>query len=56
MQQNKIINFTQYRTESDELQKRKHSKDPTPEGPALENPGGGYNALPPEGGKDELPR
>jgi len=26
MQQNKIINFTQYRTESDELQKRKRTK------------------------------
>ena len=26
MKQNKIINFTQYRTESDELQKRKRTK------------------------------
>ncbi len=31
------------------------SKDPTPEGPALETPGGGYNALPPEGARVELP-
>jgi 3-hydroxyacyl-CoA dehydrogenase len=31
------------------------SKDPTPEGPALETPGGGYNALPPEGARMSCP-
>jgi hypothetical protein len=31
------------------------SKNPTPEGPALETPGRGYPALPPEGATVELP-
>ena len=31
------------------------SKNPTPEGPALETPGGGYNALPPEGARLSCP-
>jgi len=31
------------------------SKNPTPEGPALETPGRGYLALPPEGARVELP-
>ena len=31
------------------------SKKPTPEGPALETPGRGYLALPPEGARIELP-
>jgi len=31
------------------------SKNPTPEGPALETPGRGYPALPPEGARVELP-
>ena len=31
------------------------SKNPTPEGPALETPGRGYHALPPEGARVELP-
>ena len=30
-------------------------KDPTPEGPALETPTGGYNALPPEGARMSCP-
>ena len=33
----------------------KLSKNPTPEGPALETPGRGYLALPPEGARIELP-
>ena len=32
-----------------------NSKNPTPEGPALETPGRGYYALPPEGARVELP-
>jgi len=34
---------------------KKDSKYPTPEGPALETPGRGYNALPPEGARMSCP-
>ena len=33
----------------------KRSKNPTPEGPALETPGRGYNALTPEGARLSCP-